>query len=67
LNIADLFTVVIQPEHSKQVLCEFQRKYNITTNEFIAFFNEGISIPNMPQEDINEWVFQYKIFLAAHL
>lgn len=63
-RIEDLFEVVIQPEHSKGILINLQTKYKISTKEFLAFYHEGIPVP-IPPEDIDNWLFQYELFIAA--
>jgi len=63
IRLEDMFEVVIQPEHAKGVLRDLQNKYNMSTFEFLSFYNEGI-IP-IPSKDADRWLFQLNLFLAA--
>lgn len=62
--IEDLFEVVIEPDYSRGILKEFQKKYGISTYDFVQFYNHGFTLP-IPLSDIREWLHSYKMFLMA--
>ncbi len=63
ISFEDMFEIVVQPDHSKNVLNRFQNKYNMSTLDFLSYYKEGI-VP-IPAIDANRWLHQLSLFITA--
>jgi hypothetical protein len=65
INLEDIFEIVEEPEHSKNVLLNFQEKYNIDSEELYLFYQQnGINYEELPvtEEDFKSWIHHFIIF-----
>jgi len=65
INLEDVFEIVEEPEHSKNVLLDFQEKYNIDSEELYLFYQQnGINYEELPisEEDFKSWIHHFIIF-----
>ena len=62
--LEDLFETVIEPDHSKQILLEYQKKYGM--NSIIMWFKytSGQSL-NISSKELDRWLFEYEMYRAA--
>lgn len=63
---ADMFTYVKQPEAAKAKLLGYQKLYSITTQQMKNHYEYLMNaMPDIIKKEIREWMYQYKLFLAA--
>lgn len=65
INLEEIFEVVGEPEHSKTVLLNFQRKYNYDSETLYLFYQQnGINLEelNIKKEDFKSWIHHFIIF-----
>ncbi|MDH7579046.1 MAG: hypothetical protein QHH75_14820 [Bacillota bacterium] len=57
---------VKEPEHSQQVLLEFQKKYGIETDDFFAFYRTlGVTPVKIDAKELASWEHHFEIFKMA--
>lgn len=61
----DVIKTVIEPDYSRGILLEFQKKYCMHTEQFLEYYIEGIPLP-VDARDIDKWLFRYRIFTIAN-
>ncbi|HHV76814.1 MAG TPA: hypothetical protein GXX39_05545 [Syntrophothermus lipocalidus] len=60
------FVFVKEPEYSQQVLLEFQKKYDIETNDFFTFYRTfGVTPVKIDAKELARWEHHYEIFKMA--
>ncbi len=64
LTLDSMIKVVQQPEHSKQKLIAYQKKYEIDTVKLVGLLKEGIPLP-ISEQELRDWQFQWDMFLAT--
>ncbi|PXV62133.1 hypothetical protein C7954_15011 [Halanaerobium congolense] len=65
INLEDVFEIFEEPEHSKNVLLNFQEKYNIDSEELYLFYQQGgINCEESPisEEDFKSLIHHFIIF-----
>ena len=65
ISLEDVFEVVEEPEHSKNVLLNFQEKYDIDSEELYLFYQQsGINYEELPitEEDFKSLIHHFIIF-----
>jgi hypothetical protein len=63
-EIEDLFDVVVEPKHSKSELLKLQKRYNMSTEDFLQLPDSELSF-TIPQKEIEYWFFQYEMYVEA--
>ena len=58
--------VVNEPEYSKQKLINFQKEYKISSDTFYDLYVAGYLNNLMPNHIIDEWAYNYEIFLKSN-
>lgn len=65
INLEEIFEIVEEPEHSKSVLLDFQKKYNYDSELlFLLYQQNGINYEelNITEEDFRSWIHHFIIF-----
>jgi len=65
INIDDLFDVVVEPEHSKKILIDLQKKYNYDSLKLYDAYNQGaidVENLNISQDKLNYWIHHFIIY-----
>jgi hypothetical protein len=65
INLEDVFEIVEEPEHSKNILLNFQEKYNIDSEDLYLFYQQnGINHEELSvtEEDFKSWIHHFIIF-----
>lgn len=60
------FVFVKEPDYSRQVLLEFQKKYGIGTYDFFTFYRTfGVTPVKIDAKELASWEHHYEIFKMA--
>lgn len=60
------FVFIKEPEHSQQVLLEFQKKYGIETDDFFTFYRTfGVTPVKIDAKELASWEHHFEIFKMA--
>lgn len=60
------FVFVKEPDYSRQVLLELQKKYSIETNDFFTFYRTfGVTPVKIDAKEVAKWEHHYEIFKMA--
>ena len=65
INLEDYFDVVIEPEHSKNVLLNFQKKYGYDSVKLYTLYKQEQNLDNylnIDKEDFHSWIHHFIIF-----
>lgn len=63
-RLEDLIEVVYEPDFSKSILLELQKKYNLNTVRFYELYKEGM-VPGVSLEDAENWIYNFEIFMLS--
>jgi len=65
INLEDIFEIVEEPGHSKNILLDFQERYNYDSEDlYLAYQQNGINYEelNISEEDLKSWIHHFIIF-----
>ena len=65
LNHEEFFDVVVEPEHSKKILIDFQKKYKYDSFMLYTAYVQGLINTkdlNISQDVLNSWIHHYIIY-----
>lgn len=62
----DCITItVIQPEHSRQKLNEYEEKYGIKSADLFPMLREYLILP-ISEQELRDWQFQYEMYCITN-
>jgi len=65
-GLSDFVNVVKEPEYSKNKLLKYQEEFNMQSDVFYEMYISGLFESLMPYDKLNDWAFNYEIFLNSN-
>lgn len=62
LEFADIIEVVDEPDYSKSIIEEMEKKYSVTSDNFYkAYKNDVLNYKNFDRDDIDKWIHHIEV------
>lgn len=61
-EFADIIEVVDEPDYSKSIIEEMEKKYSVTSDNFYkAYKNDVLNYKNFDRDDIDKWIHHIEV------